>query len=374
VLEQPRYEEWGATDGASKRSLPCPPPEVPASGRSASLIWQPPDNAERRAFPARHPLLAIASTPTRKISQPRPHGHFLIHVLEPILHSRSRAQPAPVFAEDGRRSPEGKRSQGDPLVIVAAGGRGGTGRTTLANEVASAMAGASDGSAWRVLLVDADPFQPDLELKLGASDVDSAWGSSAGIDRILQQLPELADQRVSLDSLLWVGRESGVRALFAPRHVDRVGREHLDYLYTYLVTPAFDAVVVDVGNLLDCSGTSMPQPVVFWLGLADTILIPLRPTESHARAAVTGVGVLGRMGIDVQRCRLIMGVARSEAAEAVQWQAQLSEFVVLRWPWVADVARKATSSHRTLSAIDRHFAASLASLLPDLTAARHFKR
>jgi hypothetical protein len=236
------------------------------------------------------------------------------------------------------------------------------------------MAMATADTAVRVLLVDADPFQPDLELKLGAAGMTSAWGPNASIDRILQQLPELADRRVSLDSLLWVNRESGVRALFAPRNLDHIGREHLDYLYTYLVAPAFDAIVVDAGNLANSSTRSMPQPPAFWLGLADTILIPLRPTESHARAAVTGVGVLERMGIDVQRCRLMMGVAKFESAAAAQWQAQLNEFVVLRWPWVADVDRKATPFHRALSATDKQFAASLASLLPELTAARHTKR
>jgi|GEM_PF-4621773 len=174
--------------------------------------------------------------------------------------------------------------------------------------------------------------------------------------------------------MLWVSGESGVRALFAPRHVEHVGREHLDYLYTYLLAPAFDAIVVDAGNLLDTSSQLVPQSVVFWLGLADTILIPVRPTESHARAAVTGVGVLERMGIDVQKCRLMMGVARSEGAAAAQWQAQLGDFVVLRWPWVAEVARKAAPLYRTLSATDKQFAASLASLLPELTAARHMRR
>jgi Mrp family chromosome partitioning ATPase len=374
MLELPRYDEATACDLGLEQPLPSPPPEVPASSRSKSLSWQAPGNEQLRAFPARHPLLAIASTSVGAISQPRRRGHFLTRFLEPMRRGRSSAPAAVAFAEGEGQPTEGRRSRGDPWVIVAVGGRGGTGRTTLAHEVATAIAMAADGTAGRVLLVDADPFQPDLELKLGAAAVDSAWGPNASIDRVLQQLPELAEKRVSLDSLLWVNRESGVRALFAARHLEQVGREHLDYLYTYLVAPAFDAIVVDAGNLLDTSRGSMPQPVVFWLGLADTILIPLRPTESHSRAAVAGVDVVGQMGIDVQRCRLMMGVARSEVAEAAHWQTQLSEFVVLRWPWVTDVARKATPLHSSLSAIDKQFGASLASLVPDLVAARHIQR
>jgi hypothetical protein len=197
---------------------------------------------------------------------------------------------------------------------------------------------------------------------------------NARIDRLLRHLPELADKRVSLDSLLWIDRQSGVRALFAPQRPGEIGREHLDYLYNYMVAPAFDAIVVDAGQLLDSSIGSLEEPVVFWLGLADTILIPLRPTDSHARAAVTGVSLLERMGIQAERCRLIMGVDKAEASAAAQWQRELSDFVVLRWPWVADVAQKATAIHRALSTTDKRFAASIASLLPDLAATRRFGR
>jgi MinD-like ATPase involved in chromosome partitioning or flagellar assembly len=366
------YKESAASPEDSDWSVLSSPPEVPGSARSTSLIWHTPGNTLQRAYPARHPLLAVASTFPRVMSERKPGGHFLTDALKHLRRRQPGSPAVLVSAEAGGPPPEGRGSRGDPLVVVAVGGRGGTGRTTLANEVATAMA--AGGAAGRVLLVDADPFQPDLELKVGASGVASAWGPNASIDRILQQLPELAEKRVNLDSLLWVDRESGVRVLFAPSDPVHVGRAHLDYLYTYLVAPAFDAIVVDAGNLPDTSIKAMPHPVAFWLGLADTILIPLRPTNSHARAAVSGVGVLERMGIDVQRCRLMMGVARSEAAAASQWQAQLSEFAVLRWPWVADVALKATPVHRTLYATDRKFAASLASLLPDLTAARHFRR
>jgi hypothetical protein len=233
---------------------------------------------------------------------------------------------------------------------------------------------AADGAAWRVLLVDADPFQPDLDLKLGAAGMASAWTPNASIDQILQQLPELADKRVSLDSLLWVDRESGVRALFAARRFVEVGREHLDYLYTNMVAPTFDAIVVDAGHLLDIPSGRIQEPAAFWLGLASTILVPLRPTASHVRAAVNGVSVLERMGIEVQRCRLIMGVEKSEIAAAADWQGQLGDFVVLRWPWTTDVARKSASLHRSLSATDQRFAASIAALLPEVTATRSCER
>jgi hypothetical protein len=132
--------------------------------------------------------------------------------------------------------------------------------------------------------------------------------------------------------------------------------------------------VVDAGYLLDTGSGPMLQSATFWLGLASTILIPLRPTDSHARAAVEALSVLERMGFEVEKSRLIMGVEKSEVAAAAHWQSQLSEFVVLIWPWVADVARKAASIHRSLSATDQRFSASIAALLPELTTTRHFER
>jgi hypothetical protein len=131
--------------------------------------------------------------------------------------------------------------------------------------------------------------------------------------------------------------------------------------------------VVDAGPLLDTSSGQKQDPAAFWLGLAGTILIPLRPTDSHARAAVNGLSLLERTGIEVQRCRLIMGVDKSEVGAAAHWQSLLSDFVVLRWPWVADVARKSASQHRSLSATDQRFSASIAALLPELTTTRHFE-
>jgi MinD-like ATPase involved in chromosome partitioning or flagellar assembly len=258
--------------------------------------------------------------------------------------------------------------------VVTAGGRGGTGRTTLALEVATTLALAADGAGWRVLLVDGDPFQPDLDVKLGAAGLARALAPNASIDQVLQRLPELADKRVSLESLLWLDRESGVRALFAARCFSEVGREHLDYLYTNMVAPAFDAIVVDAGQLLEMPSGRMQEPAAFWLGLASTILVPLRPTASHVRSAVDGISVLERMGIEVQICRLIMGVEKSEVAAAAHWQGQLGEFVVLRWPWIADVARKSAPLHRSLSMTDQRFAANIAALLPELTASRSVER
>lgn len=372
-LEPPRYDEQAGPDEVMVRYPPTPPPEVPSSGQGRSLLWKGPASG-LRSCPARHPLLAAASEARTATRQGRGRGHFLAHVLAPARRGRSLAHASATVAEMQPPALQAGRSRSRPLVVVTAGGRGGTGRTTLALEVATSLALAADGPARRVLLVDADPFQPDLDLRLGAAGVAAAWPSNASLDQILQQLPELADKRVSLESLLWVDRESGVRALFAAGRFAEVGREHLDYLYTNMVAPTFDAIVVDAGHLLEVPTGRMQEPAAFWLGLASTILIPLRPTASHVRSAVNGISVLERMGIEVQICRLIMGVEKSETAAAAHWQGQLGDLVVLRWPWIADLARKSASMHRSLSVTDQRFAAKIAGLLPALMASRSFER
>lgn len=224
--------------------------------------------------------------------------------------------------------------------------------------------------AERVLLVDADAAQPDIDLKLGAGVLDEDQHPDARLDRILLQLPELAERRVHLDSLVWIDQHSGLRVLLAPGRSLEIGREHLDYLYTYSLAPAFDAIVVDVGRLPE----SPEVAASFWLGMADVVLVPLRPTASHARAAVEGMLNLERLGVSTERCRLMMGVDREETAVAVEWQRRLDQFVTLRWPWVVEVARRAAALHRPLIEVDGRFAQSVTSLLPAVAAARQIGR
>ena len=319
-LEPPRYDEQAGPDEVMVRYPPTPPPEVPSSGQGRSLLWKGPASG-LRSCPARHPLLAAASEARTATRQGRGRGHFLAHVLAPARRGRSLAHASATVAEMQPPALQAGRSRSRPLVVVTAGGRGGAGRTTLALEVATSLALAADGPARRVLLVDADPFQPDLDLRLGAAGVAAAWPSNASLDQILQQLPELADKRVSLESLLWVDRESGVRALFAAGRFAEVGREHLDYLYTNMVAPTFDAIVVDAGHLLEVPNRTdartrciLARTCQHHLGSATPDCLPCR------RSAVNGISVLERMGIEVQICRLIMGVEKSETAAAAHWQ------------------------------------------------------
>ncbi|MGH7666657.1 MAG: hypothetical protein ACREN1_05005 [Candidatus Dormibacteria bacterium] len=230
--------------------------------------------------------------------------------------------------------------------------------------MASALA---RGGAHRVLLVDADPLHPDLDLRLGAADWDGDRCPSARLDRVLLQLPELSDQRVSIDSLLWVAPNAGVRALLAPARSEEIGREHLDYLYTYVLAPAFDAVVVDGGPLVEASGAAAGL-TGFWLGLASSVLVPCRPTASGARAAIESLELLQRLGVAESGCRLILGADRAESRSAARLQRRLVDFEVLRWPWSTELARRAAARQRPLGELDRRFADAIAGLVAGASA------
>ncbi len=273
-------------------------------------------------------------------------------------------------SDHGRTAVISPPPRGQPAVVVVGGGRGGAGRTTLAVEIATALASNWSGFGGRVMLVDADPFHPDLDVKLGAADLDSDRSPSARIDRVLLQLQELADGRVNIDSALWNQPGSGVRALFGPEHTAEIGREHLDYLYNYVLAPAFDAIVVDAGPSFAVSDRLSPEQAAFWLTMADSVVIPIRPTLSGARSAVQALRVFERLGVPRQRCRLLMGVSSAESSSASICERWLSEFVVVRWPWAPEVARRAEVAHRSLAEFDRGVRQTVGSLLPDLVARR----
>lgn len=371
----PEYsgDQAGAEDDRERNSPP-PPPEVRPSRSGATLLWRAPSLTRTPPLLARHPVLCIATaasgSPATRRRDRRPWYRLRAAAIRVWPAASPRVDD--LGSAPATYHPPGPR--GEPVVVFVGGGRGGAGRTTLAVEVATALSASMAGAARRVLLVDADPIHSDLDVKLGVADLDVDRCPSARIDRVLLQLPELVDRRLHLDSLLWVHPQSGVRALLAPVRSTEIGREQLDYLYTYILAPAFDAIVVDAGPAWDSSSRQLAGSTAYWLRLADTVLLPLRPTVSDTRTAVEGIRTFEGMGVPTQRCRLVMGVDRTESATAAMCQRRLSEFVVVRWPWASEVARKAGLAHRPLAECDRRFSQSIVSLLPDLATSRRSGR
>jgi MinD-like ATPase involved in chromosome partitioning or flagellar assembly len=353
--------------GSWTASLP-PPPEV-AHSSGSSLLWTAPATRRSQEVSARHPLLLVASAFPGSSSQPERAPSRLGRILGAAVR-RGAGSPWRADHRGHTTALNVENEPGQPVVVAISGGRGGCGRTRLAIELATALAAGELGQPRRVLLVDADSSNPDLDLQLGITDLDSDQRSRARIDRILLHFPELADRRTSLESLLWVDPRSGLRGLLAPDLASAVSREQLDYLYTYFLAPAFDAIVVDTGPTLGSELAPLTAAPAYWLSMAHAVLIPLRPSLSGVRAAVDAVRLAEALGVARDHCRLVMGVAKNEVRQAADCQRRLSDLAVVRWPWVPDLARQAAVDRRPLADRDRRFAKSIATLLYEVVACR----
>jgi len=360
--------ERGVPDSRGRGPLP-PPPELESGATETTLRWKSSASPSPPSGLPRHPLLWAANGGIDATVR-GPHGWKRVpRRLENLI----RARPFRFESSTPRAAPSVPlplEHRGTPVVVVVTGGSGGVGRTTLALEVAAQLASRPPGDDGRVLLVDSDPLHADLDTRLGVADLSSMRCPSARLDRVLLALPELAERRVHLDSLLWVDSRSGLQALLSPGSTTAIGREHLDYLYTYFVSPQFEAVVVDGGPVALATNTPPHWSSAFWLSLADSVLVPLRPTASSARAAVQTIRALDQAGVPRARCRLVMGVGRGDRSQAAVWQRQLAEFAVARWPWVPDVAQKAHRAHRPLGELNQRFGLRISSLLPDFSGPR----
>lgn len=321
--------------GTPARPMPVlpPPPEIPSPGGSGTLVWRPasPDGSE--AVPARHPLLTVASqAPVSEPARARRAG--LRASLGSLLH-RGRAEVLGLAPEDFEDEMPPRLRRGDrPLVLVVAGGRGGAGRSTLALVLARSLAGPGAGFP-PVLLVDADPLHPDIDLLLPDGGREPGREPEARLDHLLLRLPELADGRLRLDQLLWTQPGGSLRALLAPLTRAGIGREHLDYLFSYLLAPGFDALVVDGGQL----GSEPDELARFWLDQADAVLLPVRSRPGQLRSALADLDRLSGLGMAAGRCRLVLGLERGEPFPPPEWRGGLSGLALLPWPWSEPAAR-----------------------------------
>ncbi|MHB8324295.1 MAG: hypothetical protein ACYDHB_07725 [Candidatus Dormibacteria bacterium] len=251
-----------------------------------------------------------------------------------------------------------------PVVVVVAGGTGGSGRTTLALDIGWAM------SAWdsglRTLLVDADGVNPSLDLRLGAAEAQQDRLPSARLDQVLLRLPELAAGNPRLETLLWTHPTRSLRALLSAwpeSPVSPIGPEHLDYLLQYLIRPAFDVVVVD-GGLLHSATSSQAR---FWAGQAHVFVLPLRPFEPDVRAVSQSLQTLEKwFGVGRDRCRGVVALAPGQSLQGLRHRPALEGLGLWARPWVQRSAILAEVRHLPLAELDRKVAASTLDLVNDL--------
>lgn len=331
-------------------SLPPPPPEVPSRG---SLVWRAaPAGRPTRPLPS-HPLLMLAEPPDT--AAPRPLGLKALWsawrrpVRDQLSWATRSASAIPALA--GRRSEGlqqvGRRSSG--LVVLVVGGKGGTGRSTLAANLAYAFSRGQDSR--RVLLVDADPEDPDLDLRLGARRSGRDLFPLARLDQLVLRLADLRERGSSLDGCLFTAPDLGFHCLLAPADDQRsatVGREHLDYLFEHILRPQFQVIVVDGGGCLSGNAVSLR----FWLEKASFALIPTALGESHQRNCVRTVSYLEHnSSLDRGDC-LAVAALDSDLREL---RRQLSQegIEVVAVPWNPKAARLADARQVPSAHVDQ---------------------
>jgi len=174
---------------------------------------------------------------------------------------------AAVF-EKGRNGEVGR----DPRVIAVYGGKGGAGKTTVAVNLAVALA----ESGRRTALVDLCLNYGDAALLLNITAKDT--------------ISELVQEKsiFSIDDVksFCIQHASGVSILcspVSPEHAEYITPRHVEALISTM-RPYYDFVVVDLpGNLSECTLTALEN--------SDDILLVSRMDISNLRAAKLAIGI-----------------------------------------------------------------------------------
>ncbi|MGH7639915.1 MAG: hypothetical protein ACREN7_06305 [Candidatus Dormibacteria bacterium] len=310
---------------------------------SRSLVWT--KAVPGPVPPPPHPLLVVAEGGSDAPAAPTS-GGLGAAIVGLRRHWISRRPERLGPATPSAAVPLDPRHWGRPAVLVVGGGPGGGGRTQLALEAASFLA---RGGERRVLLVDADPVHPDLDLRLSSGGSSVRLGGAGALDGLLLRLAEVARDGAALDRMLQPIPGSPARALLAPApEAAEIGPEQLDYLLTYVLAAHFDSVVVDAGPLAAEASGVHEQPWRFWLQQAGLLLVPTRPGAAGPRAAERALAAAAAAGVARSRCRVVFTVGRDERQCATESQRRLAQVSSCRWPWSPPSMRRAERQERRL--------------------------
>ncbi|HUY96539.1 MAG TPA: hypothetical protein VMW47_02790 [Verrucomicrobiae bacterium] len=307
-----------------------------------------------------HPLVAAAGPRRAVPGTPGSTAAALVGAVRVLLATSPRASlrraaqgllrrpPAvPVLgpARGGRGAgPRLLAEQGRPLIIAVGSGRGGSGRSTVAHSLAATLA--HRPGAGPVLLIDQDYEAPDQDLRLRGD------GHPTLAD-LLEALPVLAAGDGDLGQYLARDPVAGMHVLLAPaasEYRDAVGPEHLDYVLTYLLAPAFTAIVVDLDR---GSSSGLATGASFWLPRADVVLVPFAGDPAGMRGARRFQQACLRWGVPPAAVWPILNGDRPGLQRSLGLEAQLATAARARLPWAPDPALRALTERRPLSLADR---------------------
>ncbi|NQV07301.1 AAA family ATPase [bacterium] len=261
---------------------PEPPEEVPAPA-PVDLAPSPP--------PFDPPLLAAAEEPIPAVSQLMPAVPAPVAPEPGVL-----TEPAQVAVVDQVFGPEPTPTpRGGGRVIVVMAGKGGSGKTITAVNLAVCLAGRDVGG---VAIVDADLQFGDVALLLQLEPTVTVVEAAARIEETSE---------AELDAML-LAHESGVRVLPAPllpvsaeqlpaKHVVHV-IQRLQHLYQF--------VVVDTAPIFD-------DQLLELLTHADDVIIVVDMDLPSVKNARIALDALRNGGVPMDRIRLVVNRVNSKA-------------------------------------------------------------
>ncbi len=280
-----------------------------------------------------------------------------------LMRRRSLSRPSAPNTRAPEMSPRLSGGLGAPLVVWVVGGRGGSGRTALAMDLAWAFGQEEDR---RVLLVDADAVSPDIDMALGAVEAGRDLGSCARVDQVIRRLAELQEGRVGLGSCLWAPERASFHCLLAPLMEaghQIVRREHLDYLMDHFLTPRFDVIVVDAGPITVPPSLSLR----FWADWATFALIPTRTGASDLRAALRAVTFLeGEAGLTRDSCCAVSLTEPGMSARRLRAELSAEGIDLHTRRWTQRGASLARARQLPMAAVDRSMAGPISALVEQL--------
>jgi MinD-like ATPase involved in chromosome partitioning or flagellar assembly len=213
----------------------------------------------------------------------------------PLRELRSAAAMSPLgVAIPPLRSPPASRPHGARRVTFFSL-RGGTGRSTLATELACLLATSGDDAAPKVALVDLDLRSPSVAVRLGAPD-----------QTLLDFALAPPDERRVTDFM--VTHASGTHVLLGPQRTVNpewpITPALLREVLRELDMEGFDLVVLDVSPELSPLNTTA-------LCACDDVFVVVVPTAGGVQDAYRSTEALRRLGLR-QQLRYIVNRSRPE--------------------------------------------------------------
>lgn len=306
---------WGAAPAASMtprvdQPRRTPPPEPPApdpvpplqATATAPPIWPddpqpaspesaPADDDLSQSAPAAPP---VPPTDTLPPPPPPPPPQTAPSSVPPI--AAMPTDPPPVRLPTGAGDDGARRRSGPGRVIAVMAGKGGSGKSVVATNLAVAMGLRSDPE--RIAIVDADLQFGDVALMLQVDPIRT-------IDDVIGQLDSMTDAR--LDGAL-LRHESGLRVLPAPLLPVRAGEISAKSVVEVVdrLRSMYDTIVVDTGPVFD-------DGLVTILEHADAVVTVVDMDLPSVKNAKVALDALRAGGFPMDRITLVVNRVNSKA-------------------------------------------------------------